>query len=345
MAKSPQRLPSMQDVAAAAGVHQTTVSLALRNDRRLPEATRLRIQRIAQKMNYRSHPLVAALVALRRARRPPRFHATLAFVLRNTQRGPSCALQFEGASEAAEIQGYKLDRFVLGDVDLTEQRLDSVLHARNIHGILIAPLPESHGSFNLAWENFSTVALEYTFIKPVFDRVVNDAYGGMRRIMAECRRRGLHRVGLLLTEDGDERTEHRNGAAFWVEQKADGFFAAIPPLYPPAWDQSAFEAWHRRYHPEVIVTSNVFLGNVQAWIARSGLGPGRDVHLINVNAAENGPISGVCQNPRVMGATAARLVIEKITRNERGIPEFPHTISSPGHWIEGSTLCPVGAVE
>jgi LacI family transcriptional regulator/LacI family fructose operon transcriptional repressor len=46
-----------------------------------------------------------------------------------------------------------------------------------------------------------------------------------------------------------------------------------------------------------------------------------------------------------MGATAARLVIEKITRNERGIPEFPHTISSPGHWIEGSTLCPVGAVE
>ena len=330
----------MKEVAAAAGVHQTTVSLALRNDRRLPVATCRRIQRIAKKMNYRAHPLVAALVTLRRSRRPPRFHATLAFILREGQRGPNCMLQFEGALATAEEQGYKLDRFVLGADDLTEQRLDSVLRARNVHGLIIAPLPESRGSFSLDWENFCTVVLEYTFIKPVFDRVVHDPYGGMRRLMDECRLRDLHRVGLLLSLDGHERTERRNGAGYWVEQKADGFFAALPPLFLPAWSPAAFDAWYRRHQPEVIVTSDFFLPQIQDWIARSGFRTGQDIHLININASPNGPLSGIFQDSYGMGSTAARLVIEKITRNERGIPSLPHTISSPGQWIEGSTLRP-----
>lgn len=60
---------NMEDVARAAGVHQTTVSRALRNDRRLPEQTRQRIRKLAERLGYRPHPLLTALgVNLRRGR-------------------------------------------------------------------------------------------------------------------------------------------------------------------------------------------------------------------------------------------------------------------------------------
>ncbi|HWA08573.1 MAG TPA: LacI family DNA-binding transcriptional regulator [Opitutaceae bacterium] len=339
MARSPARPPSMQDVAAAAGVHQTTVSLALRNDRRLPEATRRRIQRIAQKMNYRSHPLVAALVALRRARRPPRFHATLAFVMRTGLYHGLGEQYLAGARATAEQQGYKLDPFVLGEADLSDQRLNAVLRARNIHGVIIAPLPEARGYFNLDWGNFCSVSIEYTFTAPVFDRVVHDNYGGMRRIMDECRRRDVRRVGLVLSTDGHERTQRMNGAAYWVEQRA-GFFAAIPPLIQPAWDEGAFTAWHRRHRPEAVVTSNFLLSEVQEWSAQRRLRLGRDLQLVNVNAAAGGPVSGIFQNPLAIGSTAARLVIEKIIRNDRGVPAIPQTTITPGSWVEGTSLRP-----
>lgn len=328
----------MQEVADAAGVHQTTVSLALRNDRRLPETTRRRIQRIAQKMNYRSHPLVAALVALRRARRAPRFHATIAFIVRSGLMDSTCERHLAGARATAEQQGYKLDLFALGVADLSEQRLDAVLHARNIHGVIIAPLPEARGHFHLDWGNFCSVVIEYTFTTPVFDRIVYDNYGGMRRIMDECRRRNISRVGLVLSTSGHERTERMNGAAYWVEQKGGAFFAAIPPLIRPAWDEVAFTAWHRRHRPEAIVTSNVFLNHVEEWSARRRLRIGRDLNLVNVNASVAGEVSGIFQNPYAIGATAARMVIEKIIRNDRGVPALPQTTISPGTWVEGSTL-------
>ena len=70
----------MQDVARAAGVHQTTVSLALRNDPRLPAATRERIQAHAKKLGYRPDPMLAALNFYRASRHAVKAPPTMAFL-------------------------------------------------------------------------------------------------------------------------------------------------------------------------------------------------------------------------------------------------------------------------
>ncbi|HZZ57506.1 MAG TPA: LacI family DNA-binding transcriptional regulator, partial [Opitutaceae bacterium] len=51
-----ERRVTLADVARKAGVHVTTVSLALRNNRRLPEPTRLRLQALAKRMGYAPDP-------------------------------------------------------------------------------------------------------------------------------------------------------------------------------------------------------------------------------------------------------------------------------------------------
>lgn len=329
----------MQDVAHAAGVHQTTVSRALRNDPRLPDATRVRIQRLAKEMGYRPHPLVSALIAQRRARHPPRFETTIAFVARGAL-GDAGQLHLAGARSMAQQVGYGLALFLLEVDDLTEKRLNAMLLARNVRGVIIGSLPEARGRFELDWRHFCTAVIEYTFDAPAFDRVVHDSYGGMRMIMGECRRRGLRRVGLTLATIGHERTERLNGAAYWSEQKSGHFFAAIPPLIQPQWDDDIFGAWYRRHRPEVVVTSNALLQPVLEWCSRQRLRPGRDLHVINVNSAAGGRVSGVVQNHSAIGATACRLVVEKISHNESGVPALRTTTLTPGTWLEGATLRP-----
>jgi len=338
----------MQDVARAAGVHQTTVSRALRNDPRIPDATRRRIQRIAARLNYRPHPLVSALIAVRRARRRPDFPVTLAFLAQVSRQGHdyqphqyTYEAHLAGAQAAAAQQGYQVQLFPLNSPGMTEQRLNEILYARNVPGIIVGALPEARGQFALDWRRYCTVVIEYTFTTPKLDRVVHDSYAGMRRIMAECRGRGLRRVGLLLTAGGDERTEYLNGAAFWVEQKAARHFAAIPPLILADWDGAAFARWHRRHRPEVVVTSNALLPELAGWCGRAGWRIGRDLRVANVNAAASGAMAGIYQDPFTIGATAARMVIEKIGRNDRGVPDLRHTILTSGRWVEGSSLGPL----
>jgi LacI family transcriptional regulator/LacI family fructose operon transcriptional repressor len=331
----------MQDVARAAGVHQTTVSRALRNDPRIPEATRERITRIAESLGYRPDPLVSALIAMRRSRHPPRYPVSLGFVAytsthyrRYAPHQYTYEAHLAGARAAAERQGYQVELFPMNSPGMTPRRLDEILSTRNIPGLIIGSLPEGRGGFSLSWERFCTVVIEYTFTHAALDRVVHDSYDGMRRIMQQCRAAGLRRVGLMLTAMGHERTERLNGAAYWIEQKSDRFFQPVPPLFLPLWDPQAVTVWHRQHRLEVVVTSNALLPGLLAWCEQRGLRPGVDLRVVNVNAALDGPVAGVYQDPFTIGATAARMVIEKIGRNDRGIPTVRQTILTQGRWVE-----------
>jgi LacI family transcriptional regulator/LacI family fructose operon transcriptional repressor len=332
----------MKDVARAAGVHQTTVSRALRNDSRIPEETRRRIVRIARQLRYRPNPLVSALIAMRRARHPSQSPTTLAFVI-HTQGSRRRYLPHQythqahlaGARAAAEERGYQIETFNFNFPEMTERRFDEILYARNIPGVIIGSLPEGPGSFGMKWNRICAVAIEYTFTEPPLDRVVHDSYHGMRTIMRVCRERGLRRVGILLTTGGDERTEHLNPAAYWVEQMSGEHFAAIPPLLFPAWDPGAWAAWYGLHRPEAVVTSNILIPDLTAWCAGAGVKLGRDLKLINVNADPSGSLPGIDQNPYAIGAAATRLLTDKIGRNDRGIPRLRLTQITQGRWVEG----------
>lgn len=51
---------TLQDIANALGMAKSSVSYALRNDPRIPEETRKRVQKTAQELGYKKNPLVAA---------------------------------------------------------------------------------------------------------------------------------------------------------------------------------------------------------------------------------------------------------------------------------------------
>lgn len=136
----------MQDVAEAAGVHRTTVSLALRDSPRLPAARREEIKRVAEHLGYRPNPMVSALMTSRVSRREPKHQATLAFISVDQEvplgwpdTNTTYGMMFRGARDRARRRGYLLTPFWIGDPKLQGERFAKIMTARSIHGLLIAP--------------------------------------------------------------------------------------------------------------------------------------------------------------------------------------------------------------
>ena len=182
------RQATLQDVAVAAGVHRTTVSLALRDHPRIPAATRERIKAIAGRLGYRINPLVAALMQTRRLGRSER-HVTLAFVTNYPTRfgwrpkhhdRPD---YFPGATRRAHELGYKLEDFWLREPGMTPARFCRILAARGINGLLIARLPPDQHALDLEWNRFSCVALGMTLRSPVLHHVTENHFDTVAQAM------------------------------------------------------------------------------------------------------------------------------------------------------------------
>jgi LacI family transcriptional regulator len=69
----PAKRIGVRDIAKLAGVHFTTVGLALRDSPRLPRSTRLKIQQIAATLGYRPDPRLTVLNAYRQANKGPHY--------------------------------------------------------------------------------------------------------------------------------------------------------------------------------------------------------------------------------------------------------------------------------
>lgn len=328
--------PTMADVARVAGVHQTTVSRSLRNDPRITDEVRHKVREAAEKLGYRPNPLLSALGALRRQRATTRYQTALAFVVHQRMQGA----HFGGVLAAAEQRGYKAEQFIIGD-DLPESRLNTILVARNIQGIIIGPLSEAHGFFNLEWERFSTVVIEYSFTNPEFDRVVTDSYRTMNLALRHCRERGYRRIGLALTEFVDERNEGLLCAAYALSQVRDRGMERLSPHITPKWDEVKFHHWMQKQRPSVIVSSNTLLPEIELYLRKNKLRVPADIGLVNLNTTPLGQsYSGICQDAPAIGALAVRLVIEKMNHNDLGIPSSRVTVLTESHWIDGKTLLP-----
>lgn len=325
---------TMKDVARAAGVHQTTVSRALRNDPRITESAKARIRAVAERLGYRPNPLLSALGTMRRQRASVRYQTAIAYVLK----GGASGRHLSGVRAAAEQRGFKVDVLEIGP-DLSEFRLNQILIARGIHGIILAPLPEAHGHFTLDWDRFSTVVIEYSFTEPAFDRVVTNSYDTMNTVIRECRGRGYKRLGVALTQVVDDRNEGLLCAAYALAEQRDPEMAPLAPLLIPRWDAKAFRVWFKREKPEVVISSNFLLPQIEEILGQLHLRVPDQIGLVNLNLLpDQQHYSGVCQDAPAIGAMAARLVIEKLSHNDRGIPNSRITMLTDGHWIEGRTL-------
>ncbi len=320
----------MKDVAKKAGVHQTTVSLALRNHSSLPKATRERIQTLAAEMGYRPDPALSALLAYRQATKskPPQ-HA-IAWIV-NAKDPQSLAAHHahkplvEGGQARAEALGYRLDSLWKGRDYHDCRSLNRILRSRNIQGLV---LESADGEpLDLDWDLFAAVTLDKPPARHSIDAILPNQSEAVAIAIAELRKIGLRRIGLALA---DRHRELRQ-ATFPDCHVATFHFEPSEPY------REKLLAWARANRLEAIASDCNELDQIAASLNREGQ-PCRFFPLdADERTSKNG---GVKQDHRERGSRAIDMLVGHIKTSRRGPERSPTTTLVTPKLIPIPATCP-----
>jgi LacI family transcriptional regulator len=331
----PSKPPSMSAVAEAAGVARSTVSMALRNDRSIPEATRERIRRVAEKLGYRTNPLVAALMTARSTGRPLQFKAALAYVVTHRpdeswRENPVFMRFYEGAKARADELGYRLEELATHSPGMTARRYTEILRARGIHGLIVAPLPHGETDLGLDVSRFAVVGIGLSVITPTIERISNDHFQSMILAMQKCHERGYRRIGFVASQETSQRLGHRWLAAFGFGLQSLPGLKKVQPLLPPANEdiEGALPKWCKAHEPDVIIFG--------VFNTRSPYQVPRGIGVVTLAVDDpTSDYSGIFQSDLLLGATALDHLVARLNRNQVGSDSLQHIHLVEGQWVAG----------
>lgn len=331
----------MQQIADAAKVSRMAVSLALRNSPKISAPTTKRIRDIADEMGYRPNPLVSALMTQLRHGREVKRPSTLAYVTAYPSEdgwrrpGPFVAFR-EGARRRAEQLGYSMEDWWLTRPGTTEQRFCDILYTRDIHGMIIAPLPAGGGEMRLDWARFAAATIGYSVSAPDLHRASNHQYGTITHALDELKQLGYRRIGLALAAESDARVKHHWSAGMLVYHQQIAESERVPLLLTDGPFARQLAAWFSEHRPEVIISQE---WQVMRVLDSLGLRVPQDVAFAHLAVGDDEHHwAGMNQNSELVGAAAVDLVDAQLRRNERGIPNVPKTVLIPGYWVAGPTV-------
>lgn len=247
----------MDDIARAARVHRSTVSLALRSNPKIPAATRDRILRLAESLGYRPDPLLDAFNAHRQHSAPQRGGTTFAFVSDLPSRRALDASDLHremlaGAQDRAAALGSSIDVFFVGPEQLSDTRLDGVLKSRSIAGVLVAAFSRRTAALRLSWPHYPAIAIESLHLAPALDCITLDYAAAARAAVRRLRAEGHRRIGFVTLAEEDLRLEHHALSGYLFECGAQGV-PALPPLSLGDGTSGSLADWQRRTRPTALI--------------------------------------------------------------------------------------------
>jgi LacI family transcriptional regulator len=336
---------SLRDIAARAGVHFSTVSLALKNSPRLSAETRQRIQRIAGDLGYKHDPWLDALLAYRDAKRRQKHPTVLAFV--SCWDAPIESLShhrffWSGAQRRAEELGLRLDRFSLAAPQMNAARLEGVLQARGIESIILSSFSEGAARLDFDWSRFAVVRIEFQPAWPPAPAVSVDHLRIIQEAVRQVLLLGYRRPGLVLGHNWSVLVEDHWHIGFAWAQRQLAPADRIPALATRFEDEieaarRAFRSWLSEYEPDVILGAH---GTIEARMESAGDDVPRRIALADPFLEQAHPFyAGVVHPLEAVGAKAVEQLVGMLTHNMRGIPAEVTRTYVDGRWSPGPS-CP-----
>lgn len=331
---------TLADVARAAGLSTGGASYALRGHPSIPAATAARVREIAARMGYRPDLRVSSLMATIRRSRPLAQRESLAFVWINTPRRTEnlpVHLQHyvkvisSAARQRAEQLGSGLEEFWLGERGLNPNRLNAILRARGISGVLISPAA-THENITIDWDwhTLAPVIIGSTEISPVISRAAHYHFRSVWQTLERLRSENLSRPAAILSESVQSRIHRMQHAAF-ITHHPDSSIANSAVKFCESGNLRALAPWLKKLQPDSLIVG---------WqVNKTTLEQLREMapkarRIVTLDWHPHGVLPGIDPCNEMIAANAVDIVIAQLHRNERGIASLPTTVLLDGVWRE-----------
>lgn len=325
-----------------------TVSLALRNDTRISEPTRVRIQKLAQEMGYKCDPLLSAYGQQIRRRRTNAFHSSVAWLhdwwkRDDYKRLPWLSRYWQGANERAQGLGCALNPIWLREPGMSGPRVVEIMAARGIRGVMMHQTLNPEVLENFPFAEFASVSVGRNVLSDKIPLVLPDANSNALIALRHVVARGYKRIGFFQNRYHTERTLAEGlSSTFYNSYRMTG----TPPLEPffytghhPTTEHfNDFRVWLDATRPDVIFTEN---DDIIKFADSLKLRVPEDVAIVHLELTDAKPDwAGVDPLPEVLGSAAMDIIVGQLFRNEFGAQHPHESLRLIGQWRDGKTCRP-----
>jgi LacI family transcriptional regulator len=326
-----------REIARVLKLHYSTVSLGLRDSPLLKAATKQKIQEAARRLGYKPDPMLNALSAYRLSKRPAPFHGVLGWINSWRKRdqllaNPAYKVYYEGACDCAKKLGYDIQEFWMHEAGMAPRKLEGILKARNIQGMLIPPIrpPDSH--VDIDFTDFFVVTFGYSMQPRNMHLVTNHHAQCIDLIMSKIAELGYRRPGYCCPPSSDIGNNYiwLTRALYLTER-----YPTLSQLPRPPLERKGFAKWLDKNQPDVLIA----FGDLLPMVESLGYRVPRDVGFVSVAVnPHDAYISGANQNDFLIGQTAVNVLVGMINHQERGVPEIPIRTLVDSVWFPGKTV-------
>jgi DNA-binding LacI/PurR family transcriptional regulator len=343
---------TLKQIADAAHTSVATVSMALRDSPRISQERKDQIASIAKRLDYRRNAHVSTLMRhIRRGRTKTPDRPAVAILLAHPDRDARKKFVFidrrcRGIESRLAERGYRPAYFWYNDPKCPPERLERILHARGIRGVVLAFFRNFEANQSFHWSKFAVASHSGFALGPMVHRVSEDCIANTVLAMTRLWESGCRRIGLAHRATHARSTRFHTTAAyheFMVRARTplDRMPSIFMPEAPGQWTKSAFMAWFHRERPDAILTYD---WEIPGWLEASGCRVPAEVSVAVLNQCPSAPeLSGIDSAPEHLGKMLADLVVDQLENNELGPPLHPKLLMVPGRWISGTTTRPLSS--
>ena len=333
---------SLRDIAKQAKVHFTTVGLALRHDPRVSPETAERIMRVARELGYTHDAMLSALSAYRH-RNVQRHAGVIACIVTyqpaELETNVTERQLISGITRQAHDFGFGVESFQINAPGMTPGRLNRMLIARGIRGLILTPrLPQPGPMPELDWSQFSTVAIGYSITGLQVHRACSHHGHNIRLALRELRAHGYRRVGLVFPMEIFERTSGMVLGTFLAEQFLLPRADRVEPLIEQDVTKAKLGRWLKAERVDCVILTAYPL-EMTNWIRELGYRIPEDLGVcLGQLFGKTDSFAGIDNQTDLLGEAAASFVVSMLQKNECGLPAYPRTVSVEGRWVERPTV-------
>lgn len=341
--REPVKRVTLRDIAEEVGMHFTTVSQALKNSPRIRAETRKNIQEKAEQMGYRPDPMLSALMAYRTQQKNRTFQGVLGWINgwpeKNyfSNEGGCYSEYLAGARQRAETLGYKIESFWLREKGLSISRVQSILSARNVQGILIPPIPDDFEMPGFDWNLFHGVCFGYSGHDMRLHRVTANQYHNTLLLYKELLKKGYERIGFALPQI-DDRVDGQFTAAFLLMNLKRKKKDCLPPFLGAGSDSDtdAFLKYIQRYEPEVLIFHEPLYIDM---LKEAGYRIPEDIGVARLSVMpDDKDFAGIYECGLQSGSDAVDSLVAMIQRGEKGLLPHSSVMLTNGEWRDGLSI-------